>query len=300
MLNQDQVECPNGDAPLAALIKHPGQKLHEANTDARVFHDWSGGDLDVSTVNDAVDCISNGEIVGAHFHRAISADVCRKVVEQAQEHPDKTHYDGAPGVGRIQIPIFDIQHLEGGLQKYLNMAPMGLAQTRKMFGGALNPIDLFRILLDEGKSKSCRLLRLLDRPCMAGIFRYMEHGAAIGWHVDSICWDLPDIHQVQQIESQLSIVCVLSEGESGGDTIICPTRLSSLQYDANRLSGDEAYAIDPSFLPRDRVVLKGKVGDILLFESRYPHMVTELSGPPRFTISAFVGVCRDGSRVLFS
>jgi hypothetical protein len=111
---------------------------------------------------------------------------------------------------------------------------------------------------------------------------------------------MPQDLGVQQIEAQISAVLILSKSTTGGDTIIYPARLSKMQYDARRLPEPHAYAINDTILPAQNVTLRSDVGDLILFEARYPHRVSRVEGGPRYTLSAFIGVCRDGRLRLFS
>jgi hypothetical protein len=248
----------------------------------------------------AVRAIAEGEIVAAHFHTAFTREECAVALEQASRHSAKTRYEGAPELLHIGDSFFETQFGAERLSAYFANALRDIRQSRELFGTSRNPMDLIRALLDEGSPQGANLLRVDGRVCPIGLARIMEADSEIMPHVDSACWDMPQNLGVQQIEVQISAVVILSKPETGGDTIIYPTRLSKMQYDAHRLPEPNAYAIDEAVLPARSVTLRSDVGDLILFEARYPHRVSQVQGAPRYTLSAFIGVCRDGGLVLFS
>jgi hypothetical protein len=284
---------------LNSVFKHPGTKRHQGDVDPFVTHDWSMK-LTAKKLYGAVADISTSSKVGGHFHKILSAEQCKAALTPVTTHDGKKQYTGAPELGRIGGNLYDAQFESDGVERYLNDAILDIAKAREVFAGGLYIMDQIRCLLDEGSPKGASLLRIGGRPCSFGMVRFMQDGAEIGWHTDCPFWDHPHLLETQQIESVISIVIPLSVSDSGGETIISPVRLSSLQYDAHRLSGSHSYAIDEAILPAQKVTLRGGVGDVLLFEACYPHRVTKVSGATRYTLSGFIGVCRDGRIVLFS
>jgi hypothetical protein len=287
-------------APIAkSTLTHFGKCPSSENLDPFVRHNWMCG-LRAQELYDAVRAIAEGEIVAAHFHTAFSTEECADALEQASRHSSKTRYEGAPELLHIGDSFFETQFAAERLSAYFANALRDIRQSRELFGINRNPMDLIRALLDEGSPQGANLLRVDGRVCPIGLARIMEADSEIMPHVDSACWDMPQDLGVQQIEAQISVVVILSKPQRGGDTIIYPMRLSKMQYDAHRLPEPHAYAIDEAILPARSVTLRSDVGDVILFEARYPHRVTQVQGTPRYTISGFIGACRDGQLVLFS
>jgi hypothetical protein len=282
-----------------STFPHFGSCPSAENLDLFVRHNWTCG-LRAQELYDAVRAIAEGEIVAAHFHTAFSREECAGALEQASRHSAKTRYEGAPELLHIGDSFFETQFGAERLSAYFANALRDIRQSRDLFGTNRNPMDLIRALLDEGSPQGANLLRVDGRVCPIGLARIMEADSEIMPHVDSACWDMPQDLGVQQVEVQISAVVILSKSETGGDTIIYPTRLSKMQYDAHRLPEPHAYAIDEAALPARSVTLRSDVGDLILFEARYPHRVSQVQGAPRYTLSAFIGVCRDDRLVLFS
>lgn len=289
------------EAPPLALstLRHPGTRPYAENHDPFVRHDWTGG-LRAPELYDAVRAIAEGELVAAQFHAAFSREECAGALKRASGHSAKTQYEGAPELLHIGDSFFETQFGAEHLSAYFANALRDIRQSRELFGSSRNPMDLIRALLDEASPRGANLLRVGDLVCPIGLARIMEVDSEIMPHIDSACWDMPQDLGVQQIEAQISAVVILSKPDTGGDTIIYPARLSKIQYDAHRLPEPHAYAIDEAVLPTQRVTLRSDVGDLILFEARYPHRVSQVQGAPRYTLSAFIGVCRDERLVLFS
>lgn len=288
------------DAPKAvSTFRHPGSRPYAEDYDPFVRHDWTRG-LRARELYDAVRDIAEGRIAAAHFHGAFTREECTGALQRASGHSSKTRYEGAPELLHIGDSFFETQFGAERLSAYFANALRDIRQSRELFGTSRNPMDLIRALLDEGSPRGANLLRVDGKVCPIGLARIMETDSEIMPHIDSACWDMPQDLMVQQIEAQISAVVILSKPETGGDTIIYPSRLSKMQYDAHRLPEPHAYAIGTAVLPTQTVTLRSDVGDLILFEARYPHRVSRVQGAPRYTLSGFIGVCRDGRLVLFS
>jgi hypothetical protein len=283
----------------APALRHPGTQPYAENYDPFIRHIRLRG-LRAEELYDAVRGIAEGEIAAAHFHNAFTLEECEAALQRASGHSGKSPYEGAPELLHIGDSFFETQFGSDRLDAYFANALRDIRQSRELFGTRRNPMDLIRALLDEGSPHGANLLRVGGRVCPIGLARIMEPDSIIMPHIDSACWDMPGELAVQQIESQVSAVVILSKPEAGGDTVIYPSRLSKMQYDAHRLPEPHAYAVGSAALPMQSVTLFSDVGDLILFEARYPHCVTRVQGTPRYTLSAFIGVCRDGRLVLFS
>lgn len=282
-----------------SALRHPGSRPYKENHDSFVRHDWTRA-LRARELYDAVRAIAEGEIAAAHFHGAFTEEECARSLDRASRHSAKTRYEGAPELLHIGESFFETQFGAHRLSAYFANALRDIRQSRELFGTSRNPMDLIRALLDEASPCGANLLRVKGQVCPIGLARIMEPGSEIMPHIDSACWDMPQDLGVQQIEAQISVVVILSKPETGGDTIIYPSRLSKMQYDAHRLPEPHAYAVDAGVLSAQSVTLRSAVGDLIMFEARYPHRVTRVGGLARYTLSGFIGVCRDGRLVLFS
>lgn len=278
----------------------PPNRVGQENDDSFVNHIYGLG-LDAGvTLYGAVRGIAEGKHIAARIHGALTRLECKAAYEKAVNHHARGYYTGAPHVGRIGDSLFETQFSEAGRKAYYDNALRNIAVSRALFGNHRNPMDLIRTLLDEASPMGAGLMRIAGQVCQWGLVRFIEEGAEIKPHTDVAGWDVPDSLETQQIEAQISVLVFLSQATKGGETTIYPVRMSKPQYDANRLPTPDEYAINHAVLPTQSVTIRAEVGDILLFEARYPHRVSRTVGGPRFTVSGFIGVLRDGRIVLFS
>jgi hypothetical protein len=156
-----------------SMFRHPGSRPYAENHDPFVRHDW-GGALRATELYDAVRAISEGEIVAAHFHGAFSRDECAAALERARNHAAKSPYEGAPELEHIGDSFFETQFGADRLNAYFANALRDIRQSRDLFGKSRNPMDLVRVLLDEGSPRGANLLRVGERVCPIGLARIME------------------------------------------------------------------------------------------------------------------------------
>lgn len=276
---------------------HPPRPPHQGE-DPFVRH-FNERRLQANQFYEVVRAIAEGRYVAAHYHRAFEPEECDAVHRGAVDHRGRSAYEGAPDIGHIGMSLFETSFGEEQREAYFANALRHIEESRAMWGTGRFPLDLIRALLDEASPHGARLLRIDGRVCSAGLVRCQEDGADILAHLDHVGWDVPNSIEAQQIEAQITAVLLLSQGASGGETLIRPVRLGKPQYDAKRLSGRATYAIDDAELPGPLVTLRPQVGDLMLFDARHVHRVNPAQGR-RYSLSFFIGVCRDGHLVIFS
>jgi hypothetical protein len=282
--------------PASPFSHSPRPPYRDEDTLVRHFHDRR---LRANTMYEAVQALAEGKFVAAHFHRAFSPDECDAVHRRAVDHHGRSAYEGAPDIGHIGMSLFETAFGEEQREAYFANALRHIEESRAMWGAGRFPLDLIRALLDEASPMGAHLLRIGGRVCSAGLVRCQEDGANILSHLDHVGWDVPDSIEAQQVEAQITAVLLLSQGATGGETLIRPIRLGKPQYDAKRLTGRTSYAIDDADLAGPLITLTPQVGDLMLFDARHIHRVNAPKGR-RYSLSFFIGVCRDGSLVIFS
>jgi hypothetical protein len=252
-----------------------------------------------ATLADAIRRIKNGEIVGAVFKGAVAIDVCRYAAARIEAYAHKTYYARAAGIAKIGLSLFEGGQGPFELVDYFRTAASQLAISRGMFPPGHYPLDILRLTLDDGWPHDVSRLRLEHGLCQLGLIRYLDAGGAILPHNDAAAADMEESFLAQAIDIQIAVNVLLRAPESGGWTSIYPRRLSRSEYDAGRRPTPDEYALRDECLPPNPVVIRPEVGDLYLFDSSLPHSVAECSGP-RATLSAFIGVRRNGDLALFS
>lgn len=256
---------------------------------------------DEQSVAQAVDLIRRGKIVAAHFHKALDSKLCAEASEKIAVYADKNYYDGAPGVGRIGDSLFEAANSIEKRVDYVRNAATNLKISRSMFPAGGYPLDQLRIWLDDAWHRPVSRHRTEDGLCNIGLLRFLEPGGEIAPHNDCAAADAPYSLVTQQVDIQIAWNCYLSMPDNGGAIYIYPQRFSRQEYDSNRLPAPNQYGLRDECLPRDPVVILPKRGDIIMFDATFPHRVSRIEGSrPRYTLSCFIAVNRDGTLALFS
>lgn len=253
------------------------------------------------TLADALDCIRRGEIVAAIFKNAVPPVVCAAAARRIDAYAEKEHYEGAAGVGRIGTSLYETQFGPDQLVDYFRTAEAQLEISRSMFPPGRYPLDEMRLWLDDVWPHEVGRLRLEHGLCALGLIRFLDGGGAILPHNDVAAADMQTSMLAQAIDTQIAVNVLIQGAEAGGATRVYPKRFSRNEYDANRRPAPDGYALREECLPPDPVVIRPEAGDLYLFDANFPHAVEECVGArPRFTLSCFIGVRRNGELALFS
>ena len=209
----------------------------------------------------------------------VCSDVSKKLLsEKIQE------YTNAPGIGRIGISFYETTHQPEMKKKYFETAISNIESLRKIFSPYLSPMDHLRLTLDEAWAFGCNLSVQGNRKMFAGLCRALEEGKGILPHEDKLERDA--MFSRNLIKAQAAANLYLQTPEKGGALELYSQSLSTQKYDSLR---GTSYGIDRSRLPPPVVTIKPSDGDLVIFNSRRLHAVTDSVGKTRVSISCFIG-----------
>lgn len=262
---------------------------------------YQEGDYTPELVAEAIGRIARGEIAAAIFKRAVSRSVCGQAAARVDAYAHKQRYHGAEGVGRIGSSLYEVQFSRANRVDYFRNAQAELNTSRSMFPPTRYPLDQLRIWLDDYWPGKVGRLRLEDGVSAFGLIRFLDKGGEILPHNDVAAADVEDSLAAQAVDTQIAVNVLFQAANEGGATRVYPKRLSRNEYNANRRPAPDNYALREECLPPNPVVIKPEVGDVYFFDANFPHRVDACSGErPRYTLSGFIGVLRNGDLALFS
>lgn len=209
-------------------------------------------------------------------------------------------YTNAPGIGRVGISYFETTDNPEIMEKYFEEAPQNRKIVRTLFSPYESPLDKLKCILDEIWPKAVSLeVKLsaqtnLSGKMFAGLIRSLDHGKGILPHEDK---RERDDSTMPLLQAQIAANVYLQNPEQGGELELYNLSLDTERYDRWR---GKSYGIDRLSLPPPVMKIKPKDGDLILFNSRNLHSVTDAIGRKRISISTFIGHDSDGSLKLWS
>ena len=161
---------------------------------------------------------------------------------------------------------------------YFSEAPLAIERLRQYSSPAMTPIDKLRLELDERFANGARIANFLNRKMLAGIGRITRashsHLSAVQPHFDA----LPI--KYARLDVQLAANIYLRVPNSGGELEL---------WDVSPLSPYSEVPKDwRSELPTS-LKIKPRLGDLIIFNCRRPHAISEFSEGDRVTVQMFIG-----------
>jgi hypothetical protein len=141
-----------------------------------------------------------------------------------------------------------------------------------------SPIDKFRLELDELWPKGCNLKSINREKMFVGLTRVFKAGVEADAHQDVLEWD-DNSDDAKNIKNQLAFNVYLRLPEEGGELKLWNLSFSQKEYlqKSNNQSGKESF-IHPTYTPDPDVVIKPKLGEMILINSYRLHGVNKSKG----------------------
>lgn len=249
----------------------------------------------------------SNQVTALHVKQYVSPKLCRLLSQYFIEHEHRTKYQrkielnhqstildyGVERIGGAYNTTYGKSKRSPEWKAYYHQALQGMQQLRQICSPYLSPIDRLRVELDEQWPQGCNLANFEGRKMFAGLGRVCDaensHVLAEYPHTDS----LPQIYAM--LAQQFSANVYLQLPNSGGELEI---------RDLPPIDPEES-TINLSFKilwgrAGEPILIKPAVGDLVLFNSRKPHLVRSFKRGTRVTLQCFLGVYPDQRLVLWS
>ncbi|MEH0833912.1 2OG-Fe(II) oxygenase [Pectobacterium cacticida] len=211
----------------------------------------------------------------------IAAQLAKQIMGQGFQK-----YLNAPSIGRIGMAFYEAENQPLRMADYFESVFDNIDELRKRCAPYVSPIDLLRCVLDELWPAGAQIETLYGRKMYVGLSRVVKPGVTLLAHHDIFAKDAPDSFQARSLQAQMAANVYLSMPCEGGALQIWERELSPEAFD--ELRGD-SYGIDPAVLGEPALEIRPNVGDLILFNSRRMHAVTQGTKDIRLSLSCFVG-----------
>jgi hypothetical protein len=221
----------------------------------------------------------SGEVTALCVPMYYPQDVLNGLYSRIQRSGLRTSYAYTSVISKIGIAWQEV--LKGSVAEksaYFLNARGYFSGIREIFNG-LSPLDKFRLDVDEIWPQGAGIMRYEGCLMFAGVIRIFEEGSLALPHQD----DLTDLG----IDLQIGMNVYLQPAKCGGKLELWDVTLSSEEYNTLRLPG--SYGLDRQKLPEPDSVLIPEAGDLLIFDTRKIHAVSEITQGTRISQGSFIG-----------
>jgi hypothetical protein len=195
-------------------------------------------------------------------------------------------YLNAPTVGRIGMSFFETGEKKELIDFYFLTAIENIETLRNACAPYQSPIDVFRCVVDELWPKGANLQTLSGRKMFVGLSRSMRPGAPLLAHHDMFSRLAPLDPEANNLLMQMAVNVYVDVPQEGGELLIWKTEISDAEFLRRRGS---KYGMDIEPLGAPDIVVKPRVGDLIIFNARKLHAVGPGCGSDRLTVSSFLG-----------
>jgi len=205
-------------------------------------------------------------------------------------------YAVAPTIGRLGISFFDTAGNPELRETYFREARPTIDELRRLCGAHGSPIDRLRAELQEAWPHGADLGHIDGRPMFVGLARVFRDRAEALPHQDDFELDAQDCPSAPTIVGQLACNVYLRPAQEGGELELWDERYDEVEFDARRLG--DTYGLDRTLIPPGAARLAPRKGELILFNSMRVHAVRATRAGARVTMSCFIGLEKDGRRLV--
>jgi len=218
-----------------------------------------------------------------YFSPKLYDDISKRLLTKKYEY-----YDYAKGVvRRYGFSFSETEKSKKNFKHYYSNSTSNIRIIRKIFAPYLSPIDKLRLELEEIWSAGALQENLhKDYKMFVGLCRVIEPHKEVLPHQDVIQWDSNNNKKALEIKSQLTVNVYLQVPKVGGELEIWDYQIKNKKEYEKLAKG--SYGISRKIIPKPKIILKPKVGDLIIFNPQNLHCIKE-SDRKRITMSCFIG-----------
>ena len=231
--------------------------------------------------------LAKGEIMAIQVKNFYPKDIAEKATKRVN-HNGVNYYLNAPDIGRVGMAFYETDLDPNIVNQYYAIAMKNLSVARKIFSPYLSPIDKLRLDLQEIWISGANIENLHDKKMFVGLFRKIEAGVSMLPHRDDVRVDSGYSLKSLEIEGQIAANIYLQmPHHNGGDLELWDLTLSENEF--NELREPGSYGITRDKLPAPTCIVRPEVGDLVLFNARRIHAVSQSPDDERLSVSCFIG-----------
>lgn len=259
--------------------------------------------LDVTRITHTdIEQIVSGKVLLLRIREFVPADAALEMASRLVVHHSLAAYRNTPELIRVGQSHYETHDSDGSvneaaLETYLSHADELMREIRQACSPHDPPFDrLMGILAEEIGVERARIGK---RPMFAGIVRVFPEGSELLPHNDVFARDAPNVPYALDLDGQLAANIYLEVPEQGGRLQLWGIRPTAADLASLHAVGSE-YGVDRSLLPPPALEVDVRPGELVMFEARQLHAVTQQVSGRRVGISCFLGYRRGAPLICWS
>lgn len=250
-----------------------------------------------------VEAVFDGAIAAYVIRGFISPEQCAAATDRFLTHPEMREDPVVPPIAKLGRSLYEYNDLG----EYFSQAGVSQRSVDDVFGGIVTPLGEMTARLHEYFKPSGIVVRPLQHERRNGFYGVLrqwwgnQSGMAALPHEDFI---EPKVNyddlETNDLISELSIVCCLGNGATGGATRIYKRRPTKEEFDDPK--NRQGYGFTHEFVADDPYVdVRLQAGDVLVFSAQNIHSVESVpaDGPPRITQQLFMGQLEETGDIIY-
>lgn len=236
---------------------------------------------------ETLSALADGEILAISLPGFYPAEACA-IVATRVHGTEPTRYDVAPSVAKLGMALFEATDARL-LERYYEDARGAAERAARLYRDVEDPIDRVRAILKREWRAGCEIERLHQREMHAGLVRIIDQGTELRPHQDNTDWDMPDCPRAQDMRAQLSCNIYFAVPQRGGELELWDYAFDEEpRYRQTQVSGD--YSLDRTRIGPPAMVLKPRLGELIVFNARRIHAVAQVLEGTRINASTFIAL----------
>ncbi len=239
-----------------------------------------------------------GRVMVLRIFPFASEGTCKKWKYPLENSSELNRYSNATdvSVNRIGMTLFETEGKPEKMEDYFRTASGLHAMVDKIINlKIVNPLKKIQAGLAKAWDEGCEVESLNGRMMNPGIIRSFEadDNGGLPPHIDTLYKDLPTCNEFKKMKSQLAANLYLSTPNEGGELEVWDFTPSTEELQ-NLFSGNHDF-IDREKIPVKPILIKPRIGELVLFRSNCVHSVRASKGGMRTAASCFIGYYDDES-----
>jgi hypothetical protein len=238
--------------------------------------------------SEAVGKLVSGEALAVHVPAYHSPELCEEIAARVLARMKS----GYQRIYESNVRAFTETNGDAdGRRRYLADSASVMAEVRDSCHPLASPIDRLRCELDELWPGGARLLRHDSQALVFGMVRVWRNGAEARPHLDVLRNSAPDVPDALAFTDQIGVNVYLRvpQNESGDEGAL---ELWDLGLADSNLIGEGlwgTYGYRRELLPEPGIVVRPRVGDLVMLRTTRVHAVRPTHSGERVTFSGFIG-----------
>lgn len=246
--------------------------------------------------NDTIQKMLDGQLLAVHVPNYYSHSLKEKLFDRFYQDGFHCYQHDYNTIGHIGLSSYGIDDNVEAFSQYYKNALLAQEKVEAFFAPDISVMTQFVGDLNQHWTAGAQKALLHNDPMFAGIIRLIPKKSSVHAHQDLVAWSNPNSKLVNTITKQLAMNVYLSTPSTGGELLIWDCSYDKETFDD--LAEGEFYIL-PRKLPEPTLRLKPNEGDLIVFNCRNLHAISQSTDKDRIACSCFIGYTNNEQPLVF-